>query len=207
MKIATNNQYKDDFFNKLDFPFIPGKKILDIGCGDGMDGHIFINQYKLNTYGIDIYRHSGIKQLKKFHFKLGSILDIPFPNKSFDYVFLHDVLHHIDENDQDRKKHLEALREIKRICRRNGYIIIVEANRYNPIFYPHMVVLKGHNHFTRQYFQKLIRTVFSLSEFEHFEAHVYPFGLAPIFRIYELFMEKIPVFKNFLAYNVAIIRK
>lgn len=35
-------QYKNDIFNKLGFSFEKGKKILDVGCGDGSDGKIFI---------------------------------------------------------------------------------------------------------------------------------------------------------------------
>ena len=42
-RISQYGQYKDDFFNKLDFNFEKGKKILDVGCGDGSDAKIFIN--------------------------------------------------------------------------------------------------------------------------------------------------------------------
>jgi len=63
------NQYKSDIFSKLSFDFISGKKILDIGCEDCSDAQIFINEYELDTYGIDIYEHENIKNIKSLTFK------------------------------------------------------------------------------------------------------------------------------------------
>lgn len=206
MKITTGNQYKDDIFNKLGFFFTEGKKILDVGCGDGSDGAIFINEYKLKTYGIDIFEHENIKKIKGFIFKKASIFKIPYPTESFDYVFLHDVLHHIDEKNQNLMIHMEALKELKRLCKRNGSIIIIEANRYNLLFYPHMVLINGHDHFKQKYFKELINGIFTAVQFKNFEAHFYPISFLKIFKIYELIMEKVPIFRPFLAYNVAIIQ-
>jgi len=64
MKIKTGNQYKDDIFNKLNFDFESGKKILDCGCGDGLDAKIFINKYKLRNYGIEVNEHKAVKKIK-----------------------------------------------------------------------------------------------------------------------------------------------
>jgi len=61
--LTKYGQYKRDIFSKLNFDFLPGKKILDLGCGDGSDAQIFINEYKLNTYGIDIYEHANVKKI------------------------------------------------------------------------------------------------------------------------------------------------
>ena len=108
--IKTGSQYKDDIFNKLGFNFEQGKKILDIGCGDGSDVRIFINEYKLVVYGIDIYEHNNIKKIKGLSFKKAGIYDIPYADSTFDYVFLHDVLHHIDEPEQRYKKHIQGVK-------------------------------------------------------------------------------------------------
>lgn len=83
MMIKTGNQYKDDIFNKLGFDFEQGK-ILDIGCGDGSDAQIFINEYKLVVYGIDIYEHDNIKKIKGLGFKKAGIYDIPYADSTFD---------------------------------------------------------------------------------------------------------------------------
>ncbi|HBP51573.1 MAG: hypothetical protein UX03_C0010G0013 [Candidatus Woesebacteria bacterium GW2011_GWE1_45_18] len=199
-------QYKKDLFTKLNFKFKPGKTLLDVGCGDGSDSEIFINEYGLKTSGIDIYQNDRLKKLKNFKFKKGDIFKIPFPDSSFNYVFLHDVLHHIDENGQRKSKHLAGLKELKRVCKNGGTIVIVEGNRYNPLFYPHMVKMLGHNHFKQSYFKKIIQNIFPNAEFKYFEAHYYPQRFISFWKAYEYIMEKI-VPKNFLSYNVAIIMK
>lgn len=205
--IAAYNQYKNDFFNKLSFNFEKGKKILDVGCGEGTDAKIFINDYRLDYYGIDVYEDENVKK-QKINFKIGSILEIPFGDNSFDYVFTHDVFHHIDEEGQSRNKHIKGLNELRRVCKNKGQIIIVEGNRYNPLFYPHMVKMKKHNHFVQSYFIKIVREAFKKDDicFKFFEAHLYPSRLIFLFKIYEYLMEHLSP-KRFLAYNAAIVRK
>lgn len=203
--VTAYNQYKNDFFNKLGADFKKGKKILDVGCGPGTDALIFIKEYGLKFYGTDIYEDKNIKRLR-LNFKKGSIYKIPY-KETFDYVFVHDVLHHVDEK-HSKEKHLVALKELGRVVKKKGLIIIVEGNRYNPLFFPHMVKLKGHEHFKQSYFMKIIKEVFAKDriEFRFFEAHLYPKSLLFFFKIYEFLMEHL-IPKRFIAYNVAIIEK
>lgn len=205
-------QYKNDIFNKIGIDFEKGKKLLDVGCGDGADGEIFINELNLDVCGIDIFEDKNIKNINGFKFKKAGVYNIPFKDNTFDYVFLHNVLHHIDEKKQNYKNHTKALKELKRVCKKNGRIIIIEANRYNPIFYLHMVLIKGHNHFTQTYFKKTLKDVFGKDVcFRSFEAHSYPSALFErfdwAFRTFELICEKIPFFRRFRAYNLAVYEK
>lgn len=205
--MVVSNQYKNDFFNKLNFDFKKGKKILDVGCGPGTDAEIFINEYKLKFYGIDVYRDENIKKMR-LNFMLGSIENIPYESESFDYIFTHDVLHHVDEKNHRKKKYIDSLKELRRVCKKGGYIIIVEANRYNPLFYPHMVLIRGHNHFKQSHLIDIINNSFKKDSisFHFFEAHLYPKPFLTLFKIYEYFMENfLP--KRFIAYNAAIIKK
>lgn len=204
MPLEKYGQYKHDLFTKLNFPFLAKKKILDVGCGDGSDAEIFINEYKLKAYGIDVYKHENIKKVKSLKFKKAGIEKIPFPKEFFDYVFLHDVLHHIDGGKPNTLKYVQVLLESAMIVKKGGRIIIVEGNRYNPLFYPHMVLIEKHNHFCQSYFENLIRQVFKKVEFRYFEAHVYPLRFIWFWRFYDQLMDNFCP-KQFLAYNAAII--
>lgn len=200
-----SSQYRQDIFRKLNFPFLRGKKMLDVGCGDGEDSRIFIELYKLNTFATDMYRDENIKTIKGLKFKKGSIYKLPYKANTFDYVFLHDVLHHVDEKCQQLENHTKSLEDIKRVVKRNGVVIIIEGNRYNPLFYPHMVKIRHHEHFKQEYFKLLVKKVFRNPTFLFFEAHLYPKKLYKIFKIYEAFMERYAP-KGLLAYNVSIIK-
>lgn len=197
-------QYTLDIHKKLSYSFVPGKKLLDVGCGTCVDSYMFREKDKLDVYSTDIYKHENV-DVFGLKFKTGSIFKLPYKDSFFDYAFLHDVLHHIDENGQKYSKHVEALKEIERVVKNGGVIIIVEGNRYNPIFYPHIVKMCGHNHFTQKYFKNLINSNFKDITYKFFECHVYPRKLYKLFKIYERFMERF-VSKRFLAYNCAIIR-
>lgn len=199
-------QYTKDIFNKLDFKFNAGKKILDLGCGPGTDSKVFRDIYKLKVFAIDIYRHDNLKEIKGIKFNKAGIYKIPYPDNFFDYVFLHDVLHHIDEAGQRYKKHSAGLDEVYRVTKKNGSIIIVEGNRYNPLFFPHMVKMHKHNHWKQSYFLKILKGKYDDVDFKFFECHFYPKSILFLGKLYEKFMEKISP-KAFLAYNAAIIRK
>lgn len=206
MKLENLNkygQYKRDLFSKLNFPFKPGHSVLDVGCGDGTDAVILKDIYSLSVKACDIYKNPNINPTE-IDFTVGSILSLPYKPNSFDYVFVHDVLHHVDEAGQSRELHIKALNQLKKIVKKGGSVVIVEANRYNPLFYPHMVKMKGHDHFKQSYFKEIVLEVFPDAEFKYFEAHLYPPKVVWFFKMYEYLMEKfIPA--RFLAYNVAII--
>ncbi len=179
---------------------------LDVGCGNCSED-IFFLKWGLDVYGVDIYQHENAKKILGNKFRKGSILDIPFKDNYFDYVYAHDVLHHVDEEKQRFAKHVAAIEEMKRVCKKGGTIFILEANRYNPLFYPHMVLLKKHNHFIQSYFKKLCKMVFKNPSFVFFEAHVYPKKFTSLFKMYEKTIELTPLLRPFIAYNMMIYEK
>ncbi len=200
--LEAYGQYKNDFWNKLDFDFVPGRTLLDVGCGDGSDLVILEKEYGLDVCGMDVYRDEKIDSLG-LRFTPGSALDIPFESFTFDYVFTHDVLHHVDEM-QRRASYVKALEEMKRVTNPGGTVIIVEGNRYNPLFYPHMVKMLGHEHLRQRLFVEVVREVFGEdAQFSFFEAHLYPARLVRAFKVYERLMERLAP-RSILAYNAAV---
>lgn len=94
--------------------------LLDVGFGSG-----FIEKKLCNTnlklFGIDISRESvsNLNNEAKGVFKIGTVLKIPFKSNYFDFVLLLDVLEHISFD-----KTFEALRELDRVLKKEGYLII-----------------------------------------------------------------------------------
>jgi SAM-dependent methyltransferase len=84
-----------------------GKKVLEIGIGQGADAEQLIHR-GARWSGLDLTQESvdRMKMRAKVHdlpienLKVGSALDIPYGDHQFDIVFSHGVLHHIPEISQ-----------------------------------------------------------------------------------------------------------
>lgn len=102
-----------------------GKKVLDIGCGVGM----FLNQFKklgADVFGIDVDRDKV--RIAKERFKdvyEAPAEKLPFRKDSFDIVWLHEVVEHVDD---EEKTIVEAFRTLKP----GGKLVIFAPNRLWP---------------------------------------------------------------------------
>ncbi|MFH0831423.1 MAG: class I SAM-dependent methyltransferase [archaeon] len=111
-------------------------KVLEIGCGNCRNLLLF-SYNNFECYGIDFSRKmlemSG-NYCKKHDvdvkLKYGLATEIPFPDRSFDYVLSIAMLHHL--NAEERVK---ALQEIKRLMKSNGRAIITVWNKLQPRFF------------------------------------------------------------------------
>jgi SAM-dependent methyltransferase len=93
-----------------------GERVLEIGCGTGCDLLQFA-KHGANAVGIDI-TPEHIRLARDRVGNLAQVLpgdgaNIPFPDESFDYVYSHGVLHHLD---QPRR----MVEEIFRVLRPGG---------------------------------------------------------------------------------------
>ncbi len=194
------------FFLKLNFKF-NNQKILDVGCGFGSDA-VFIAQSAKEVVAVDTKSMETWSELKtKYHnvkFKIGNICNLPFGEKVFEVIFIKDVLHHISSAERKR-----ALSEIKRVVKPGGFIIIVEANKYNPLFFLHYTMFIHHSHFSGSYFESLISAKFPQVVFQYLDLHNYPTKnstLLSVLYFCEFVWEKIPLVKKLSSYTVATIR-
>ncbi len=177
--------------------------LLDVGCGDGGDCELFSESAK-TIVGTDISFHKNWIGIMKKHENLSFIVcdacNLPFSNETLDYIHIKDALHHI-------KNHEKTLKEVMRVTKIGGKIVIVEANRYNPIFYIHMTLMEGHQHFSKNYFYRLIKKHFNNFMFFTIESHVYPVNnnrVIGLLQYFEDLLKKIPIIRNFLSYNIAV---
>lgn len=137
----TYNQIAEGFYNlrqhpiteqvlKLSEEWKPGK-ILDVGCGIG---NSILPFYKkgFDCLGADFSKNM-VRQAKRYSEKnkiksglgIAAISNLPFKEKSLDYIISIAVLHHLDSEE----KRLEALLEIKRILKSKGKLFLTVWNK------------------------------------------------------------------------------
>ena len=94
--------------------------VLEIGCNSGNDLRDFPNDFEV--HGVDLNEQAleiAKKRFPTFKFDKGSITDLPFEESSIDFVFTHNVLNYIDEDDMDK-----AINEMYRVSKK--YILNCE---------------------------------------------------------------------------------
>jgi SAM-dependent methyltransferase len=172
--------------------------ILDSGCGDGFVAEL-LRERVGQVVAVDVERFETWRDGPGLTFRVADAETLPFEDRTFDVVHSKDSLHHMGSPDR-------ALAEYRRVLKPGGSALIIEANRYNPTFFPHMTLAGGHEHFTRRLFRKLVRAVFPRARFDAFEAHYVP----PLERVLgvqhaiEEMLEWLPPARPLLAYNFAV---
>ena len=102
---------------------LSGARVLVAGCGDGSEAHYLASTSRAIVTAIDIgplpAGNDGGQNLRFLH---ASVTDLPFCDASFDAVFCHHVLEHVDRPDA-------AVRELSRILTSHGVAYIGTPNR------------------------------------------------------------------------------
>ncbi len=100
-------------------------KILDIGSADGVFTKVILDKSEAKEIiGIDVLKTSvewanrHWAKYKKLKFKLGDAHNLNFKANTFDAVFALEVMEHVFEPQK-------VFKEIKRVLKKNGYVIIL----------------------------------------------------------------------------------
>jgi SAM-dependent methyltransferase len=106
----------------------PGKKVLDIACGEGYGAHLLAMQAAMVT-GIDIEPTAIAAATSKYRranlqYQQGSILNIPATDNSYDLVVSFETLEHVAD-------HEKVISELRRVLKPNGVLIISTPERDN----------------------------------------------------------------------------
>lgn len=101
--------------------FVKGKKVLDLGCGEGY-GSFMLSEDAGFVVGVDIdpecVRHASSKYSGgNLRFVEGSITDVPDGRDSYDVIVCFEVLEHIDGHNQ-------LMDEVKRLLKPDGVFIV-----------------------------------------------------------------------------------
>jgi len=121
-----NTSVKQQMIDKLAFSkikqYAQGKDVLEVGCGTGIWMEKLQQEVK-SIWGIDIskgmLREAKIKNL---NVTIGDADLLPFPDKSFEFVFSYRVLPHVPDINK-------AIKEIKRVLKDEGKAIIMFYNK------------------------------------------------------------------------------
>lgn len=191
-------RYRLRCLDKLGFTFGGDEAVLDAGCGNGGVARL-IRERVHSVVAIDVEPHEAWVDEPGLSFAVAHAEQLPFADARFDVVHSKDSLHHMRAPER-------AIAEYRRVLKPEGSALIIEANRYNPLFYPHMTLALGHEHFSRNRFRELVTTAFLQARFGSFEAHYVPRlerGLALQHAVEEA-LERLPPFRPFLSYNFAV---
>lgn len=105
----------------------PGMSVLDVGCGKGYLLYEFTQLVSdLRIAGLDIseYGIANAKEEVRPHLKIGSAVELPYPDHSFDLVVSLGVLHNLPLEEVFR-----AVPEIERVGRGTSKYLMVESFR------------------------------------------------------------------------------
>jgi len=126
-----------------------GESVLDVGAGNGY----FSKQFNdiLPTTAVD-YSSVMLQENPVPDKRVMDACALDLPDNSFDTVFCHAVLHHIDPADQPK-----VICEMARVARRQ--IVVIEPNRNNIIMAAFGILKKeerGSLKFSQNYLKKLV---------------------------------------------------
>jgi ubiquinone/menaquinone biosynthesis C-methylase UbiE len=191
-------RYRLRCIDKLGYRFRGSERLLDVGAGDGGVAHL-LRQRVGEVVAIDVEPSEEWKDGAGIAFSVANAEHLPFGDGEFDLIHSKDSLHHMDDPER-------ALTEYRRVLKPGGAALIVEANRYNPIFFVHMTKMLGHEHFSRKRFQALVRSAFPAARFGRFEARFVPPAerILKVQEATENLLERIPGYSRLVAYNFAV---
>ncbi len=108
-----------DVVNNFGKQFTKDSYILDAGCGNGKNIYYFKD--KSNIVGID--KCKGLVNIcneRGYNVKQGTIENIDFSEKTFDFVMCIAVIHHLD-NEELRK---QSIKEMLRVLKPGGKLLL-----------------------------------------------------------------------------------
>ena len=179
-----------------------GLRALDAGCGDGLVS-AWLADHGWKVRAEDREAHPAWPALAKAGRGRLSFGRRDAGEKGpggFDLVLTKDMLHHADDP-------VAALLALKARVKPGGRLVVVECNRLNPVFYVHLTLMEGHQHFTRSRLLALLAAAgLGEARLELIEARVWPLGgpfWQDLFERVQDLAEALPPWRPFVCYHAA----
>jgi 2-polyprenyl-3-methyl-5-hydroxy-6-metoxy-1,4-benzoquinol methylase len=115
----------------------PGLRVLEVGCGPGIESHwlalqgVTVVGLDVDSRFIKVARHIGKLVRAAWNVPLDidlrrlNLLDMP-DDESFDLIYMKEVLHHLEPREL-------VIPKIARLLRPGGQLIVLEPNALNPL--------------------------------------------------------------------------
>lgn len=113
-----------------------GREVLEVGCGGSPEAHL-LDMFETYTgtdfssTGLDVARTKFEDFRERVKFVETDAVSMPFRDESFDAVYSAHMIYHIE----DRASQVAALREMLRVLRPGGSLILITANP-RPLLFP-----------------------------------------------------------------------
>lgn len=156
-------------------------RILDVGCGTGILYEVINEENMTCVYtGIDLSEEMlaiGRKRYMGIDLQVMDCENLLFQNNSFDLIFMRGVLHHLPDS-------INAIREMERVCKKDGFILISEPAKNFMTKIPRILSKRLTTHFDEEHTDfslhdlKLMLSQVNINnvEFNHFGYLAYPWG-------------------------------
>lgn len=196
--------YLERLLRRVHTHFPPGSRVLDAGCGEGQPAEA-LAALGCQVTAVDIEPHSADwarRGSQGIAFVQAKAEQLPFADSSFDAVWVKDAFHHMENPRQ-------AMAELQRVARPGAPVVVVEANRCNPVFYVHLTLFGNHQHFSRRRFRRFLREADSEYRWYLAESRCLPWDAAWITRLlawFEEVLEKVKIFNPWLTYHIGVVR-
>lgn len=179
---------------------VNGKRIIDIGCGDGIFtkellafNPAFLTGIDPNDAAIEVAR-KNMADIKNIEFQVMDVYQIP-PIKKYDIAIIRGVLHHL----------YQVEKAIKIICNIADEVIVAEPNGYNPVLKIMEKISPYHiKHEEKSYSPRKLDKwfknnggVIAESFYVGFVPLFCPNPLAKILNFFEPYLEKTPLLRTF----------
>lgn len=118
-----------------------GQRVLEAGCGIGTDGARFAAAGAQYT-GLDFSKTGPFLARRRFQMEglqgdivVGSVGGLPFPDATFDMVYSHGVIHHVEDT-------AGVVRELHRVLKPGGTILVMVYHRRSLNYYVSIMLLR-----------------------------------------------------------------
>jgi len=188
----------------LDVGVKKGLRALDLGCGEGHEA-LYLARRGWTVDAVDVQAHASWRlraaQSKgRVRFAVGDAQALKAKTGAYDLVLEKDMAHHAEDP-------AAAFAELRRVAKPGGQVLVIEGNRINPIFYVHLTLMEGHEHFTLGRLRHLLATAgMPDARIQKVEARVWPINRPGAQRFMDGVqdvVEAIPLLRALACYHVA----